>query len=163
MQHHCDLLLALAAHAPGQFPALLIALQLLVFCVAPKADHLFRMVHPGVTGPLAESVDQLLLETINQLFGFELDSARAALMQRRLGDGGLGLRRRGGPFAAAAWLASWGQCYKAVHEGTSWQIAMPLSEAPAGSLSQLIQGAAELVRDSGARSAERMLDFDMWA
>ena len=107
MQADCQLLLSLVAHAPGQFPALQIALQPLFFCVAPRAHHLFRMVAPGVSAPLAESVDQLLLETTQQLFGFELDAARAAQAQRRIGDGGLGLRRRGGQYAAAAWLASW--------------------------------------------------------
>ena len=116
------------------------------------------MVPPGASAPLAESVDQLLLETTNRLFGFELDATRAALMQRRLGDGGLGLRRRGGPHAAAAWLASWAQCYKAVHAHTSWEFSPTPSVISSGSLFHLLQRAAEDVRDSGARGAAHFLD-----
>ena len=161
MRTDCELLQALAARAPGQFPALQIALQLLVFCVAPRADHLLRMVPPGVSGELAGSVDQLLLECTNQLFGFELDPARAAQIQWRLGDGGLGIRRRGGPHASAAWLASWAQCYEGVRRGTSWEITS-LAEAAPGSLSDRIRRAAEDVRDHGARGAETLLDVGLW-
>ena len=44
METDCARLLELAAGAPGQYPALQIAVQLLVFCVAPLAVHLFQMV-----------------------------------------------------------------------------------------------------------------------
>ena len=53
---------SLASHAPADFPALHIAFQLLVVCLAPKADHLLRHLPPAVTGQLARGVDQLLLE-----------------------------------------------------------------------------------------------------
>ena len=77
MRSDCELLLSLASRAPGQYPALQTALQLLVFCVAPRADHLFRMVAPSASATLAASVDQLLLETTSQLFGFEVSATRA--------------------------------------------------------------------------------------
>ena len=114
MRTASDLLVELASQAPANYPALHVALQLLVLCVAPKADHLLRHLPPTATLQLARGVDQLLLEATQQLFSFELDAARAALIQRRVSDGGLGLRRRGGPFASAAWLASWAQCYQGV-------------------------------------------------
>ena len=43
MQTDRDLLASLVACAPAQYPVLVIAPQPLVFCVAPKADHLLRM------------------------------------------------------------------------------------------------------------------------
>eukprot|EP00973_Karenia_brevis_P067308 9361309-Karenia_brevis.AAC.1 len=61
---------------------------------------------PSASASLANSADQLVLETLQQLFGFELTDEQTALARRRLADGGLGLRRRGGSFAAAARLAS---------------------------------------------------------
>ena len=75
MREDCDLLLQLVSQSPGQTPALLIAFQLLAYGVAPRADHLFRMISPSLSAPLAEAVDQLLLETTEQLFGFELDAS----------------------------------------------------------------------------------------
>ena len=66
----------------------------------------------SVSSPLAEIVDRLLLETLQQLFCIELDAARWCQAQWRVCAGGLGLRRRGGPHAPAgrrqsAGCASW--------------------------------------------------------
>ena len=121
-------------------------------------DHLFRLVPPAHSAPLAVAVDHLLLETTQQLFSFELDAARAAQIQRRVGDGGLGLRRRGGPFASAAWLASWAQCYQGVFAGTAWELADDLGNAPAGSVAGLISRAATTLQDGGVHSAALFLD-----
>ena len=47
----------LIIRAPGQLPALPIALQCLVYCVAPRADHLFRIHHVGVCTNLRVPAD----------------------------------------------------------------------------------------------------------
>ena len=97
----------LVTHVPSHYPALLIALQLLIFCVAPRIDHLLRMIPPSVSTQYAEDVDHLFMETLNRLLDFELDIARVAQMQRRLKRGGLGIRKRGGSFTSIAYVASW--------------------------------------------------------
>ena len=83
-------------------------------------------------------------------------------MQRRIADGGLGLRRRGGPHAAASWLASWAQCYSAVVASTSWTVLPSLEAAPSGTVSASIHQAAQQVIAHGARGAQCFLDANAW-
>ena len=102
MHRDCQLLIGLLTNAPCEAPALLIAYHLLIYCAAPRADHLFRLAPPAHTAPLAESVDQLLLEIIQRLFSFELDASQADQARWRIRDAGLSLRSRRGAYAAAA-------------------------------------------------------------
>ena len=50
MRRSADLVIQLASRAPSEAPGLQIAFQLLLFCVAPKADHLLRLLPPAVMG-----------------------------------------------------------------------------------------------------------------
>ena len=51
MRAATDLIVELASVAAVDYPALHICFQLLVLCVAPKADHLLRHLPPTVTLP----------------------------------------------------------------------------------------------------------------
>ena len=48
------------------------------------------------------------------------------------------------------------------HNGTSWEVNAPLSEAPSGSSAALIRRAAKRVRDESARGAGLFLEDSMW-
>ena len=91
-----------------------IALQLLVFCVAPKADHLLRHLPPSSGTVLATNIDQLLLETFQTLFEVRLSADQAEQASFALARGGLGCRRRGGGCELAAYLGSWALVYHKV-------------------------------------------------
>ena len=67
----------LVARSPPDFPALQIALQLLVFCVAPNADHLLRHLPHSLGAPLGSDVDQLLLESLQRMLGVQLGERQA--------------------------------------------------------------------------------------
>ena len=88
MQRASSLVLELAAKSPHDFPALQVALLLLVYCVAPKADHLLRHLPPSVGSPLASHIDQLLLETLQSLFEVKFTAKQTAQAQFSLSQGG---------------------------------------------------------------------------
>ena len=120
MRQAAALLARLVASAPSDYPALQIALQLLVFCVAPKADHLLRHLPPSVGATLGTDVDQLLLEALQTTFGVQLSARQGAQAAFSLSEGGLGLRSRGGAHAAAAYLGSWALVYHRVASTLIW-------------------------------------------
>lgn len=152
----------LALEAPVGRPALLVALQLLAVCVAPRADHLLRHLPPSDGCDLGEHVDRLLAETLSRLFAFQLSEEQWQQAQFELVGGGVGLRRRGGPYAAAAHLASWAQCYHQVVQATGFSFCGDLAAAPPGSLAQGVFAAANAVAACGEVSAAPWAEAPTW-
>ena len=87
-----------------------------------------RLIPPACSAPLANAVDQLLLEATQQLFGIALDASQAAQSKWRIDDGGLDLRGGGGVFTSAAWLASRAQVYSIVESGSAWEISAEIDQ-----------------------------------
>ena len=87
MRQSADLVRALPGRAPADYPAVQVALLLLVFCVAPKADHLLRHLPPAVSAPLAVEVDRLVLETFQAILGARLSTAQLEQAQLPLSMG----------------------------------------------------------------------------
>ena len=54
---------------------------LLVFCVAPKCDHLFRMLPPDQVADLAEQIDALLHDPFCRILDLELTPLQARQLQ----------------------------------------------------------------------------------
>ena len=79
MKLAADAVLQMVSQVPYEFPALHVAFLLLRFCVAPKADHLLRHLPPLHGAALGADIDQLLLETLQSLFGFRLDPEKSQL------------------------------------------------------------------------------------
>ena len=111
-----ELICELPHQAPAGVPALHIAFLLLHFCVAPKVDHLFRLLPPAATQALAHGVDRLLLEKFSELLGVSLSWLQARQLRLRVADGGLGLLARGGAYPAAAYVSAWALSYHAVSQ-----------------------------------------------
>ena len=128
----------------------------LSLCVAPKCDHLLRHLPPRVTARFGSQVDQLLLETFSNLVGLRLTPAQAEQVQMRVPDGGLGLRSRSGPLAAAAYLGSWALCAASVAEGTG------ISVAAVPALFADLAAAAEQVREAGCAAAAPLASAEGW-
>ena len=81
MADAADLVATLPSRAPPDFPALHTALLLLLYCVAPKADHLLRHLPPAVSASFAPQVGRLLLETIQTILGARLNASQARQIQ----------------------------------------------------------------------------------
>ena len=145
MEEVASSLLALPGNTPANFPALHSALLLLVWCLAPKADHLFRLLPPEVTSPLALGVDRLLLETFSQLFEVVLSTGQAQQLGFSLSEGGFGLRPRGGGFAAASYIGSWVLTYSEVVAATG-------SQLPDGDLGVCVPGSVGASLASATRT-----------
>ena len=146
----------LVCEAPPCAPALQIAVQLLTFCVAPKGDHLLRHLPPRVTARFGSQVDQLLLETFNNLVSLKVTPAQAEQVQMRVPDGGMGLRARSGPQAAAAYLGSWALCAAGVAEATGISlVALPALFAD-------LTAAALQVAEAGGQAAASLVTPQGW-
>ena len=102
-----DALITLVARAPPSAPVLQIAFALLVFCVAPRLDYLLRHLSPSLGLELGERIDRTLAESLNDLLSVRFTPGQWAQAQLAVGDGGIGLRRRGGLTPVLQHLASW--------------------------------------------------------
>ena len=158
MRGAADAVLGLVCRAPHDFPALQIALQLLVFCVAPKADHLLRHLPPPAGTALAANIDRLLLETFQSLFEVRLSADQAEQASFALVRGGLGCRRRGGGCELGAFLGSWALVYHKVVATLGWHFT---AEGPSVTFRK-VQEAAEAAAEAGAPSARLMTDLSWW-
>ncbi len=162
MRRAADLVVQLPTKAPHDFPALQIALQLLVYCVAPKADHLLRHLPPSVGAPLGSSVDQLLLETLQSMFGVQLSARQAVQATFSLSEGGLGLRARCGGYAAAAYIGSWALVYHKVAATLNWCLPECDPEGPTSLPGRHIWDGLRTCADAGSKAAPLLSDPSWW-
>ena len=158
MRRDRGLLCKLVAKTPCEAPALQIAFQLL-FSFALRVDFFSFCFTLAPTVPLGQAIDQLILETAQQLFGIELDASPAVKVKWRISDEGFSFQSRSGAFAAAAWPASWTQYYHVVHARTAWRLQ---ADSRLGSLRHAILASATLVLERGARNAKPFLSIDGW-
>jgi len=162
MRLAASLLEQMVTKAPPDYPALQIALQLLVSCVAPKADHLLRHLPPTVGAALGTNIDQLLLESLQSIFGIRLSTRQAALATFSLTDGGLGLRARGGGYAAAAYTGSWALVYHKVASSLVWCLPECGADGPDSLPGRHIWDGLRMCAACGAASAEPLADPSWW-
>ena len=160
MRKAAETVLVLPSKAPHDYPALQIALQLLVFCVAPKADHLLRHLPPAASATLASNIDQLILETFQRMFEVRLSTAQAEQVSFSLAEGGLGLRARGRGCELGAFLGSWALVYHKITATLGWRFSG--DHAPLGSTFARVREAAEAAVAAGAPSAAQLLDVTWW-
>lgn len=89
MDEAAHLVTLLPSKAPLSYPAAQVALLLLLmYCVAPRADHLLRHLPPAISNAFAPRVDQLLLETFQSSLRARLSATHAEQIQFPLSEGG---------------------------------------------------------------------------
>ena len=150
MEDSARLVTQLLGHAPPDYPARHVALLLLVYCVAPKADHLLRLLPPAVNASFAPQVDRILLETLESIVEARLSARQVEQSQFALTEGGLGLWARSGGMAAAAYVGSWALTYHRVSAATGWTLPLDWADAPTASTAYALFSAVASVRDAGA-------------
>ena len=163
MEDAANLVVALHSRAPPDFPALHIAYLLLLYCVAPKADHLLRHLPPAFSVSFAPRVDQLLLETLQTILGVRLNASQARQIQFTLSEGGVGLLARSGAPAAAAYVGSWALVYHRVAAATGWSLPSDPANTPNGSIAHALHDAIQIVHEAGAEVARNLLEPPWWA
>ena len=162
MRAAAEAVLAFVANAPHEHPALQIGLQLLMFCVAPKCDHLLRHLPPSVGCAVGSNVDLLLQETLQSMFGFNLRPRQAEQASFSLSGGGLGLRSRGGGYAAAAYVGSWALVYHRVAATLSWCFPECSEQGPTALPGWFVWEGLRLAEASGSKTATALRDPSWW-
>ena len=162
MRRSAGLVTSLVSNAPHDYPALQIALQLLVFCVAPKADHLLRHLPPLVGSEVGSNIDQLLLESFQSVFSVLLSTRQATQLTFSLAAGGLNLRARGGAHAAAAYVGSWALVYHKVASTLNWCFPECGIEGPTFYPAKHVWEGLQMLEEAGSLTAPLLADPSWW-
>ena len=119
-----------------------------------------RILAPVIGQELGEQVDQLLLETFQNLFAMALSVSQARQLRFRLSRGGLGLRARGGCASSVAFLGSWGQAASTVFRFTGWAPVLTGNVDPISNA--LLQAGREVQAAAGSPLPVDVTAQDFW-
>ena len=163
MDQTAQLVTMLPSRTPASYPASHVALLLLTFCVAPKADHLLRHLPPAISATFAPRVDRLLLETFQSILGARLSPSQAEQARFPLSAGGVGLLARSGALAAGAYVGSWALVYHRVAAATGWSLPGDSSSILPGTAADHLLKAIQATRAAGAAHAQHFMEPAWWA